>query len=223
MKKLFFALVGVAMVASSAIAQNFEKNIYGVRLGLNAAKLTGGDDGHSTTKPGFHIGGVYERLLMPSKPLYLETGLNLTMKGSGGTMSEVRLSALYVQIPVMVNYKFYAGEHWVFYPSAGFYYALGVGGTCDANFLRASDLYTVDSFGKNGILKRSDLGMRFGGTVQWRRFCLSLGYEFGFINVGQDLKLDMSDFDDNDIRYLNKMGVSDAKTGNFFVSIGLSF
>ena len=65
--------------------------------------------------------------------------------------------------------------------------------------------------------------MRFGGTVQWRRFCLSLGYEFGFINVGQDLKLDMSDFDDNDIRYLNKMGVSDAKTGNFFVSIGLSF
>lgn len=223
MKKLFFAVLGVVFLAGNVVAQDYDKNIYGVRLGLNAAKLTAGDDGHSTTKPGFHIGGVYERLLMPSKPLYLETGLNLTLKGSGGTMSEVRLSALYVQIPIMVNYKFYAGEHWVFYPSAGFYYALGVGGTCDANFLGANDLYTVDSFGKNGILKRSDFGMRFGGTVQWRRFSLSLGYEFGFINVGQDLKLDTSNLEDDDTQFLNSMGVSDAKTGNFFVSIGFHF
>lgn len=148
MKKLFFAVLGVAFLAGNVVAQDYDKNIYGVRVGLNAAKLTAGDDGHSTTKPGFHIGGVYERLLMPSKPLYLETGLNLTLKGSGGTMSDVRLSALYVEIPIMVNYKFYAGEHWVFYPSAGFYYALGVGGTCDANFLGANDFYTVDSFGR---------------------------------------------------------------------------
>lgn len=223
MKKLFFAILGVVFLAGSVTAQDSAKNIYGVRLGLNAAKLTGGDDGHPTTKPGFHIGGVYERLLMPSSPLYLETGLNLSLKGSGGIMDEIRLNAWYLQIPVMVNYKFYVGKHWTLYPSAGLYYALGVGGTCDANFLGAGDAYSVDAFGRNGILKRSDLGMRFGGTVQWRRFCFSLGYEFGFINVGQDLTLDMSDFDDNDIRYLNKMGVSDAKTGNFFVSIGLSF
>ena len=40
MKKLFFALVGVAMMASSAFAQNFEKNIYGVRAGMNVANMS---------------------------------------------------------------------------------------------------------------------------------------------------------------------------------------
>ena len=128
MKKLFFAILGVAFLAGSVTAQDYAKNIYGVRLGLNAAKLTGGDDGSPSTKPGFHVGGVYERLLMPASPLYLETGLNLSLKGSGGIMDEIRLNAWYLQIPVMVNYKFYVGKHWVFYPSAGLYYALGVGG-----------------------------------------------------------------------------------------------
>lgn len=223
MKKLLFAVLGVVFWAGNVVAQDYDKNIYGVRLGLNAAKLSADGRYFSTTKPGFHIEGVYERLLIPSMPLYLETGLDLTLKGSGGTVSEVRLSALYVQIPVMVNYKFYAGEHWVFYPSAGFYYALGVGGSCEANFLGVNDTYSGDSFGQNGILKRSDFGLRFGGTVQWRRFSFSLGYEFGFINVGKDLKLDEGAVDGDAEHIFNRLNVPKAKTRNFFVSIGLHF
>ena len=223
MKKLFFALVGVAMMASSAVAQDYAKNIYGVRLGLNAAKLSADGRYFSTTKPGLHVEGVYERLLIPTMPLYLETGLDFTMKGSGGTMSEVRLNAWYLQIPVMVNYKFYAGKHWTFYPSAGFYYALGIGGACDANFLGVNDAYSCDSFGTNGVLKRSDLGMRISGTAQWRRFSFSLGYEFGFINVGKDLKLDMDAVDGDAEHLFNRLNIPKAKTRNFFVSIGFSF
>ena len=80
MKKLFFALVGVVMMASSAFAQNFEKNIYGVRAGMNVANMS--VQGLSpSSKVGFHVAGVYQRLLMESQPLYLETGLQISQKG----------------------------------------------------------------------------------------------------------------------------------------------
>ena len=80
MKKLFFALVGVVMMASRAFAQNIEQNIYGVRAGMNVANMS--VQGLSpSSKVGFHVAGVYQRLLMESQPLYLETGLQISQKG----------------------------------------------------------------------------------------------------------------------------------------------
>ena len=53
MKKLLLALMGTVMVAGCAMAQNYEKNLYGVRAGLNVASLLDqGMEVHSKT--GFH-------------------------------------------------------------------------------------------------------------------------------------------------------------------------
>lgn len=221
MKKLLLALAGVAMFAGNAMAQDYEKNIYGVRAGLNVANISA--DGYSfNSKAGFHVSGVYQRLLTPSMPLYLETGLSISQKGCGGSMSEVKLNAMYLQVPILVNYKFYLGEKFVLYPSAGFYYALGLGGKCKTNFYAADDAYSFKSFGNSGILKRSDFGMRFSATAEWKKFSLSLGYEFGFMNVGKELKLDTGDFNDEDMDY-NSLSIPKAKTGNFFISVGYNF
>ena len=41
MKKLLLALVGVMFMAGNAVAQDYEKNIYGVRAGLNLNTMAG--------------------------------------------------------------------------------------------------------------------------------------------------------------------------------------
>ncbi|WP_289109151.1 hypothetical protein [uncultured Alistipes sp.] len=70
--------MGVAFIAGNVMAQDYAKNIYGVRAGVNLNFLTG--DFHALTQgtTSFHVGGTYQRLLLANQPLYLETGLFFT-------------------------------------------------------------------------------------------------------------------------------------------------
>ncbi len=216
MKKLFFALVGVVMMASSAVAQNFEKNIYGVRAGLNVANMS--MQGLSAnSRAGFHVAGVYQRLLMDSQPLYFETGLQISQKGFKSEILGEKMSAnpLYLEIPVMVNYKFNIKDVVTLYPSVGFYYAFGVAGKGKYEFEGVEE--KSDLYGSNGSLKRSDFGMRFSATAEWKQFVFSLGYEFGFINVSNEsisMSVDEEEF---------AIAPLKMKTGNFFLSVGYNF
>ena len=112
MKKLLLALAGVAMMSGSAMAQDYEKNIYGARAGLNVANIS--VDGYSpNSKVGFHVSGVYQRLLTSSMPFYLETGLSFSQKGCkvGSEVGDIKVNSMYLQIPVMVNYKFLSSTY----------------------------------------------------------------------------------------------------------------
>ena len=217
MKKLFFALVGVVMMASSAFAQNFEKNIFGVRAGLNVANMS--MQGLSAnSRAGFHVAGVYQRLLMESQPLYLETGLQISQKGFkmeflGGKQT---VNPLYLEIPVMVNYKFNIKDVITLYPSAGFYYAFGVAGKGKYEFEGVEE--KSDLYGSNGSLKRSDFGMRFSATAEWKQFVFSLGYEFGFVNVAKIADGGNPESNEDALSSWGKL-----KTGNFFLSVGYNF
>ena len=221
MKKLLLALAGVAMMSGSAMAQDYEKNIYGARAGLNVANIS--VDGYSpNSKVGFHVSGVYQRLLTSSMPFYLETGLSFSQKGCkvGSEVGDIKVNSMYLQIPVMVNYKFNIKDVVTLYPSVGFYYGMGLGGKIKG------EGYKVDTFGKEGALKRSDFGMRISGTVEWKKFSFGLGYEFGFINVGNNVNLGDVDFDDEDMGFDGEdygIATPKVKTGNFFTSIGYNF
>lgn len=205
MKKLLLILAVAVMAAGSAMAQNYEKNIFGVRAGLNVSNVSV-DYITPKSKAGFHVAGVYQRLLAESLPLYLETGLQISQKGcklGGG-----KFNAAYLEIPVMVNYKFNIGDIVTLYPSAGLYYAFGVSGKEVYKYDGEKEKY--DLFGNEGSIKRSDFGVRFSGTVDWQRYSFSLGYELGSFNVaksGEDAEFD---------------GAS-IKTGNFFISVGYNF
>lgn len=208
MKKLLLALAGIAFVAGSAVAQDYEKNIFGVRAGMNVANMSA-QGLSANSKIGFHVAGVYQRLLSSSMPLYLETGLQFTQKGckfdyaNEEDSSSMKLNALYLEIPVMVNYKFRIKDVATVYPSVGVYYAFGLGG-------KYKNGESFDSFGDKGCLKRSDFGMRISGTVDWHRFSFGLGYEFGFSNVGKDAEA------------METMGAK-IKTNNLFISVGYNF
>ena len=187
MKKLLLAFMCIAFVAGSAMAQDYEKNLYGVRVGMNVANVSMlGLSANS--KVGFHVAGVYQRLLMAERPLYLETGLQLSQKGFKFG-SEDKYNSMYLEVPVMVNYKFNIKD---------------IGGKNIYTYDGETEKY--DTFGDMGYLKRSDFGMRFSGTVDWKCLSFSLGYEFGFVNI-----------------YKEDGFSAKMKTGNFFLSVGYNF
>lgn len=226
MKKIFFVFLGVALMAGNAVAQDFEKNIYGVRAGLNVSNVS--VQGLSAdSKAGFHVAGVYQRLLLNTHPLYLETGLQITQKGfkTEFLVETTKINPLYLEVPVMVNYKFNIKDVVTLYPGVGFYYALGIAGKGKLETAASEEFGTeaqtdkYDLFGSKGVMKRSDFGMRVSATAEWQQFVFSLGYEFGFVNVAKSVEFD-SDFEGEDF------GGSDwakMKTGNFFISVGYNF
>lgn len=210
MKKLLLTIVVAAVAAGSAMAQGYEKNLFGVRAGLNVSNVSTNYFAPKS-KAGFHVAGVYQRLLTESLPLYLETGLQITQKGckfNYGDSETDKYNAAYLEIPVMVNYKFNIRDIVTLYPSVGLYYAFGVGGKNVYKYDGVKEKY--DLFGEEGSFNRSDFGMRFSGTVDWKHYSFGLGYEFGFMNVAKSGEY--SEFDGEKIH-----------TGNFFISVGYNF
>ena len=231
MKKLLLTLAGIALAINVASAQNYEKNIFGVNAGLNLSNLYG-NYFYNTNKinAGFHVGVSYERLLKSNLPLYLETGLQYSMKGcSFNDMGDKgRVTASYLEIPVMVNYKFHINDDFSLYPSFGIYYGFALGGNEVWKYEGEREKYPL--FGEAGYLKRSDVGLRVSATACYKRFTLSLGYEFGFINmvkteIGdfdiEDYSLTRASYDDDD--YDIDFSKPKARNGNLFISIGYNF
>lgn len=195
MKKLLFALLGVVLMAGSATAQEkFDDQSIGVRAGLNISKIK--TDGVTYDgMAGFHVGGIYQRLLTKSMPLYLETGLYVTQKGFK-VDGDNKANAFYFEVPVLVNYKFQVGNDFVLYPSAGLYYGLGFAGKS-----KMADI-KFDTFGDGGMLERSDLGVRASFTAEWNQFLVSAGYDYSLFDAGKDGKM---------------------KNRTFFLSVGYNF
>lgn len=222
MKKLLL-FVAAVMLLGSASAQNLPKNIVGVRAGANFSSMDYELLGSFDFKTNFNAGVSYERLLLKNLPLYLETGLHYSNKGcklsdfddydyeddyeyegSYGT----RVSLSYIEVPVMLNYKFFIGNDIALYPSAGVYYAFGVAGNEVETFKGEKLGEPSDVFGEEEGLRRSDFGYRVGISASWRNFVLSAGYEGSLLNVAQP-------FDDEDF------GISlKAKNSNIFVTLG---
>lgn len=194
MKKLLCALLLLSSVATLS-AQ--EKNIFGVRAGLNIASLTVPDGASTNSKAGFQVGFSYERNLVDALPLYLETGLYFT--GKGGKAGGAKLNLGYLQVPVLVNYHWSVSDNATIQPFAGLYYAFGIHGKGKAGGEKA------DLFGDEGGMRRSDLGVRLGAGVNFlKRYYAGLGYDIGVLNT---IKEDLATM----------------RTGTFFIQVGYKF
>lgn len=211
MKKLLL-FVAAVMLLGSAAAQGLPKNIVGVRAGANFSsldyELLGALDLFDF-RTNFNAGVSYERLLLKNLPLYLETGLHYSNKGfkisdfydyeyeddyeydyeyEDESSYGARTSLGYIEVPVMLNYKFFIGNDIALYPSAGLYYAFGVAGNTVETFEGEKLGVPSDVFGEDG-LKRSDFGYRVSISTSWRNFVLSAGYEGSILNVAQPLNI----------------------------------
>ena len=193
MKKVIFALLALMLATGAMAQQKFYEQSIGVRAGLNISKMK--TDGVTyDANGGFHVGGVYQRLLTKKAPIYLETGLYLSQKGYKVDGAN-KCNAYYLEVPLLVNYKFVAGKEFTLYPSAGFYYGLGVGGKVKTMGEK------IDTFSDNG-LERSDFGVRASFTGEWRQFLLSAGYDYSLFDAGK---------------------VGKMKHRTFFLSVGYNF
>ena len=114
-------------------------------------------------------------LLCNKLPFYLETGLAFSSRG--GKVDGVSFRPSYLQIPVLVNYHFNIKDIVTIQPFAGLYYGLGIGGKVKVGDEKG------DIFGDEGGLKRSDLGVRLGAGVVWKRIYFGLGYDIGCLNL----------------------------------------
>lgn len=209
MKRFLLTLAAILTMAGHVTAQSYEKNLWGIRAGLNVSNISI-QYYPTTSKAGFHVAGVYQRLLSKSHPLYLETGLQISQKGCkffNYNNDDAKNNMTYLQIPLMLNYKFTMSDIITLYPSLGVYYAIGLGGKYTSQ-VDPSVEYKL--FGDEGDFKRSDFGIRLSGTMDYKHISFSLGYEFGVMNITGPYEIG------------EYYGIK-TKNGNFFISIGYNF
>ncbi|WP_290540101.1 outer membrane beta-barrel protein [Alistipes sp.] len=179
MKKVLLIAAAI-LLASAASSQNYEKNILGVRAGLNLASYTlsaGGVSISTNSRASFHVAVTDQILLCRRLPFYLETGLAFSSRG--GKVDNATFRPSYLQIPMLVNYHFNIKDIVTIQPFAGLYYGLGLGGKAKIGDKKS------DIFGDNGELKRSDLGVRLGAGVVWKHIYFGLGYDIGCLNLAK--------------------------------------
>ena len=115
MKKLFLCLLAITAAISTAWAQTPKKNIFGLRVGMDMSKISILDTGSgekylSELRTSFNIGLTDQIRLLNDKPFYFQFGLMLHNKGGkvqatdGGSDIELSLNAMYLELPVMLNY-----------------------------------------------------------------------------------------------------------------------
>ena len=158
MKKVLLIMAAI-LLANAVSAQNYEKNILGVRAGLNLSSYSisaGGASISTDSRASFHVAVTDQILLCNKLPFYLETGLAFSSRG--GKVDGVSFRPSYLQIPVLVNYHFNIKDIVTIQPFAGLYYGLGIGGKVKVGDEKG------DIFGDEGGLKRSDLGVRLGAA-----------------------------------------------------------
>ncbi len=148
----------------------------------------------ATSRSGFKFGLDAEYQL--ANKICLEAGLAYIRKGattSGIRLSGTEINAIkfaemdYLQLPVMIGYKFHIGNHFSIKPSVGGYYAVGVGGYALIDGVDAfNQPYTerTSTFsGTDGTVyrpcNRNDGGLAFALNIGYRNFSIKAEYDLG--------------------------------------------
>jgi hypothetical protein len=186
-----------AVIAFSMTTQYYSQATFGVRAGLNLAKMSGKNfdvDGLDTkTLPSFNLGLITE--LGVSESFFVESGLYISGKGTkaetdlgvGVGKGTGTFSALYLEIPLNASFKADLGGA-MLNVFAGPYFAIALSGKNKAEF--PSALSSLDSeedlkFGTDVTddAKRTDFGLNFGAGVQFESIVVRAQYGLGLTNL----------------------------------------
>ena len=139
-------------------------------------------DGGST-KTGLNVGIAAGYQLIPSSPLYFETGLYYTEKGGKGNYEGKKFSynLNYLELPLLLKYAAPFADRGTVQPYVGGYLACGIGGKVKDYGNRQA----FSSFDDN-YFKRFDGGLRLGCGVQYDIVYAEAAYEFGLANICND-------------------------------------
>lgn len=190
-KKFICALTGVLMsvpvFAQYGVpsGQSFAEErglYYGLRLGLSMAAV--GSDAPEldagTLECGLHVGAVIGFLLSPENPVILETGLSYVEKGGKGDYEDKihTYSLRYLELPVVVKYRYDLDGDFSIQPFGGGYMAVGVGG----KIKNYTDRVYESSFSGDNF-RRFDGGLRFGCGFEFQNIYADVCFDLGLTNI----------------------------------------
>lgn len=191
--------------AQSSISHFSRRNdvYYGLRLGVDFATVKSDDkylDGGSA-KTGLNVGVIAGFQMGYRSPVYFETGLSYIEKGGKGNYDGAKFtySLNYLELPLVLKYKYDVDRDFSIQPFVGGYMAVGVAGKIKDFGHRQA----YSSFDNEGF-QRFDGGIRVGCGLQYDFLYAELGYDFGLANISHDY------FDTS-------------HTGAFFATIGVNF
>lgn len=215
---------------------------FGVKAGINLPTLRMSESvqealGDSKMGIGFNLGVTVDVPI--TRELYLQSGLELTMKGGKTTRKEssgfnlfgvpipanldleMSTNPLFLQLPLYLAYKIEIDKSTRFVPRFGPYIAYGLSGKlstkADLSVLGASlggKLPEVDLFGESAFMKNFDYGLGFGLGLEYAQLGVSVGYELGLANLASD-----------DFKSLMTLTGTDysLKTSNLYLSLSYRF
>jgi hypothetical protein len=185
---------------------NYGNTYYGFRIGLGIGTVNSESDylDGSDAKTGLNLGFVVGTQLVQSAPLFFETGLYYTEKGGESTYngSKFKYGLDYLEVPLLLKYKYYAEPDFSVEPFIGGYLSCGVGGKIK-NY-KAREAYGSFDSDYDDNFNRFDGGLKLGCGVGFQMMYLEASYDIGLANVGKD------DFDDT-------------HTGCFNLTFGVNF
>lgn len=197
MKKLLLCLLALAaVIPTTANAQETPKKyLFGIRVGIDVSRLTipsktTGEKFLASPRTSFNAGITNQLRLTQKKPFYFEIGAMLHNKGGkvqatdGGSDIELSLNAMYLELPVMLNYHIRLAPKVAVIPFAGFYGSLGVDGKQSFDDLGLEIQQNL--FGKNKMFQRGDFGGRIGIGLSIHSVYIGASYGGGFLNIAQE-------------------------------------
>ena len=193
MKKIFTLIVAMVAMTTSAMALDNEPEeglTFQGLFGLNLSNFRAGGT-NADIKPGFNLGARGEYMLPGCHGVFVNAGVNYTMKGakSDGLAATMKARACYVEIPVHVGYRYNFSNDFGVYTDFGPYFALGINGKTildydddllddvKTRFFRKDD-------GSFGDIQRFDFGLGFRvGTEYINHHSLTLGCDWGITDM----------------------------------------
>lgn len=192
----------LACGALTANAQAKEGLRFGVTGGMNVANIT---DVNGESRLGFNVGVRAEYSFTPN--VYFGTGLLFTQKGTkydgaleiNGVRVEAseKLNPGYLELPLMVGYRYDFGNDIYLFGETGPYLAVGVCGKYkyEASVAGHKVDKKFDFFGDDGMEgRRFDAGWGLRAGVEFSSFQVHLGYEYGFAKVWENSSSHNSNF-----------------------------
>ena len=177
MKKFLVAIVAVlfaapsfAQYSSGGFSLSESTVYYGVRMGLNVSSISGDYDGASGSKAGFNFGGVLGLRVSQNTPIFLESGLYYTERGSKKGDAQVGLT--YLEIPLLIKYGIQATDDIAILPYLGPAFGIGIAGKIKPGSASSYDVFN-----------RPDVGFKIGCGAEYNMLYLETGYQFGMANI----------------------------------------
>lgn len=191
MKTIKLLLAATLIMVGVSLNAQDNQFTFGVKAGVNMSNM---DIKHIDTKVkfGYNIGVTVDYAI--NQDWYILSGLQYTTKGTKIDYSifEAKLNAAYLQLPIHAGYKLEIAPETKLVFHAGPYFAYGINGKAKAStnyFEELEDEWGIEGTGKSNTfdtIDRFDMGLGLGVGIEFGKFGLDLGWDYGLINIAKE-------------------------------------